>query len=651
MRHAQLLFLVASLAISGCATSRSIPTRWQPIDGRVLDPQNQPIAGVQVRLVDRLVATTDPNGAFAIPLSPRLPRLAVTFDARGYMSTTRVYAPPAPARARSVIVTMFPRAASVAIDAATGATLSFPSGTITIPAGALVDARGTPIDGKVNVSFSSLDITNPRALRSVPGDFTARMRDGTIRNLETFGVFEVFVEDAAGGRANLAPGRTAAVTLQSPKNTRVIAPQVVGLFSFEDTTGRWVEAGQLEWSPSQASFTTVIPNFLTKWNADDPLTMTCIRVQVLGCRCGLPSGVNANLDVAGVTYTSVTSSITDANGFACLDVKRSSPATEEVQVIAQDPATTLPDGNPVILITPNPVLNTSTSDCADCSLCPLVATTHFGMPAFTDAMNAADVNPLDPPTSVARWCQSGLWENGYPFEVQWRPDHMAFVPSGIDNVMQLTLSDYAAASGSPCCHPVNDPNCTACGGEKWASAEYRSRCFYGYGIYEARLKAAKGAGLVTSFFTYTGPTDGTVGENNSYGHDEIDIEILGRPPFTYEINNPNLQCTSSTDTVIQMNYFAKGVGGHEQIDCLPFDASQNFHVYKFEWRDNFITWWVDGVTHPLWTQPRQPNKPWPTQPGRIVANLWASTLVASWIGTFNYTGPQYAEYDYVSYVP
>ena len=43
----------------------------------------------------------------------------------------------------------------------------------------------------------------------------------------------------------------------------------------------------------------------------------------------------------------------------------------------------------------------------------------------------------------------------------------------------------------------------------------------GFGRYEVTIQPARGAGVVTGFFTYTGPHYGT-------RHDEIDIEFLGK---------------------------------------------------------------------------------------------------------------------------
>lgn len=95
---------------------------------------------------------------------------------------------------------------------------------------------------------------------------------------------------------------------------------------------------------------------------------------------------------------------------------------------------------------------------------------------------------------------------------------------------------------------------------KFDCGEYCSTNNYGYGLYEVSMKPAKNTGIVSSFFTYTGPAHGTQ-------WDEIDIEFLGKDT-----------------TKAQFNYFTNGVGGHEKVINLGFDASQGFHTYAFDWQ-------------------------------------------------------------------
>jgi beta-glucanase (GH16 family) len=207
---------------------------------------------------------------------------------------------------------------------------------------------------------------------------------------------------------------------------------------------------------------------------------------------------------------------------------------------------------------------------------------------------------------TGRWHKADGWTNGNPFNVGWRADHVTF--SG--GFMSLRLDTTPCPAG--------------CSGKPYASGEYRTNDDYGYGKYETRFKAAKGSGLVTSFFTYTG----TFGQSS---HHEIDIEILGKDT-----------------TKMQTNYFTGGVGGHEHIVNLGFDAAAGYHNYAFVWTANKIEWIVDDVV--VHTEYAAAGKPLPSQPGRIMVNMWAGTGVDDWLGPFTYPGtPISAKYDWIQY--
>lgn len=222
-------------------------------------------------------------------------------------------------------------------------------------------------------------------------------------------------------------------------------------------------------------------------------------------------------------------------------------------------------------------------------------------PAFLD--DFASYNP-------SLWEKADGWWNGPPFWNGWRADHVEFV----GGLMRLRLDDQ------PC---ATDP--AACSDQPYASGEYRTRNLFGYGRIEGRLKAAKNDGIVTSLFIYTGPSDGNP-------HDEIDVEILGKDP-----------------TKLQVNYYTDGLGGHERLVNLGFDASEGFHTYAIEWSSTDIRWYVDGnLVH----MENGSNGPLPTTRGKIMMNLWPGIGVDDWLGPFTYPGsPIYAEYDWVKYTP
>ncbi|WP_162933016.1 family 16 glycosylhydrolase [Roseovarius sp. EL26] len=126
-----------------------------------------------------------------------------------------------------------------------------------------------------------------------------------------------------------------------------------------------------------------------------------------------------------------------------------------------------------------------------------------------------------------------------------------------------------------------------------------------FGRYEVVVKPARGAGVITGFFTYTGPYYGTQ-------HDEIDIEFLGKDT-----------------TQIHLAWFVDGELYNKFID-LGFDAADRPRMYAFEWEADRLRWYAEGR---LIYEHTSQEGPIPQVPGYLYANLWASDpVISSWSG-------------------
>ncbi|MGW9529925.1 family 16 glycosylhydrolase [Paenibacillus terrae] len=104
-----------------------------------------------------------------------------------------------------------------------------------------------------------------------------------------------------------------------------------------------------------------------------------------------------------------------------------------------------------------------------------------------------------------------------------------------------------------------------CEGKPFVSGEYATNDTYGYGRVEGRLKVAKARGLVTYLFSYT-----------------------------------------------------NGVGSHETVLDLGFDASAAYHDYAFEWSPSAIRWYVDGK---LVHRENGSRGELPSQPGQVKLDI------------------------------
>ncbi|MBR4021906.1 MAG: family 16 glycosylhydrolase, partial [Ruminococcus sp.] len=219
--------------------------------------------------------------------------------------------------------------------------------------------------------------------------------------------------------------------------------------------------------------------------------------------------------------------------------------------------------------------------------------TDYGTPMSTSATMTADFRKGATPLFFA----SDGWENGDPFDCGWYEKNTSLA----NNMLSLTIDkDYT-------------------GKYNYSGAEYRTADHYHYGYYETSMQAIKNDGVVSSFFTYTGPS-----EDNPW--DEIDIEILGKDT-----------------TKVQLNYYTNGVGNHEYMYDLGFDASEGFHTYGFDWQPDHITWYVDGKA--VYTA----YSNIPQTPGRIMMNAWPGRGVNEWLNAFNGKTPLTARYQWVTY--
>jgi hypothetical protein len=159
----------------------------------------------------------------------------------------------------------------------------------------------------------------------------------------------------------------------------------------------------------------------------------------------------------------------------------------------------------------------------------------------------------------------------------------------------------------------------------YSAAEMQSRKKYSYGRYEAIIQPASGSGLVTAFFTYTGPWFGDP-------HDEIDIEFLGKDL-----------------TKVHFNYFRNGKSIQPATFDLPFDAGEAPHLYAFDWRPDGITWYIDGV--PFYaTVPDDPAIP--VSAGKVMFSAWTGKpSMAGWHGQATFRDGSGAQFNCVSFTP
>ena len=227
----------------------------------------------------------------------------------------------------------------------------------------------------------------------------------------------------------------------------------------------------------------------------------------------------------------------------------------------------------------------------------------------------ADFSKGDPGEKVL--FASDGWTNGTVFNTNWSASQLSYA----DGQMHLGLAE--------------NPDGSLETRTQWNGGEARTTYYYGYGDYEVRMKPSTSVGTASTFFLCTGNYDvWPDGTQNPW--DEIDIEFLGKDT-----------------TKVQFNYFADGVGGHEHMYDLGFDASKEFHNYGFRWAENYITWFVDGK--PVYRVNKadvKAGEAFPKTAGRILMNYWAGApgegenTAEGWMGKFEGPDGKTADYEW-----
>jgi GR25 family glycosyltransferase involved in LPS biosynthesis len=143
----------------------------------------------------------------------------------------------------------------------------------------------------------------------------------------------------------------------------------------------------------------------------------------------------------------------------------------------------------------------------------------------------------------------------------------------------------------------------ASGHRLYQSGALTSKQLFGHGRFEAEIRAALGAGLVTGFFLH-----------RDAPRQEIDIELAGNSPRRMLINvyfNPG-------DDGAVMGFGYRGAPCY--VD-LGFDSTLDFHLYAIDWHPGHIIWSVDGMI--VHERVGWDPTPLPHLPMRLHANLWA----------------------------
>lgn len=338
------------------------------ISGHVLDNNRHPVGKVKISLKGKEVAESHDDGLFSVTLAKPESRVALSFATEGYVSNTRVINGKGASNGRTVIV--WPVTQRVTFDSSHELDIEFGASRIRIPANALTGSGGKTFKDRARLEFTLFDVTNPFQRAAASGDYSGRLLDGSIRRLNSFGIFDLSVRDTKGHQLELAKGASATLSIAIPRKLVDHIPKKVGFFDFDMSAGLWLQVGTFQYVPETLTCDGTITRFAdangnTQHNLDEPQDTTCVTVQILNSWNAAPMA-NMTVQAYGAQYTFT--GITNANGFVCLLVQRNASFT--VEAFGQLGGSDYQTITPATFTAPN--FSSGANDCGDPVMCPVL---------------------------------------------------------------------------------------------------------------------------------------------------------------------------------------------------------------------------------------------------------------------------------------
>lgn len=296
------------------------------VEGWVTASDGTPLPGASLSAAGAMT-TSDGDGHFVLEVTAdEGDTIVVEVEAEGYVrSHERIEARDAARNAvRAVLVAQAP---AIPMNSDMGGVVTGMRGArIDAPPAAFMKRDGTPVSGMVEVHLTPFNPADPAEYDAYPGDGLARTEDGELVQLETFGVLDVTVRQ---GDDELTIRDEMGVTVEIPLPDPPPAdpPPTMPLWSFDEEAGVWAEEGTLTLDAQAGIYRGTITH-LSPWNADQPLSATCVKGRVVD-----PDGApvaGAWVLANGIDYLGGSTAVTDQNGEYCVPVRKSST----VEIIA-----------------------------------------------------------------------------------------------------------------------------------------------------------------------------------------------------------------------------------------------------------------------------------------------------------------------------
>ena len=283
------------------------------ITGKVGTDTRDAVEGIMVN-VGKQNAITNGKGEFTLTNVPAGDHVLINFFYNGYSITQKVVQVKTN-RTSYVEAAVIPVSTTQNINPLTGGSVQFAGAKVTFQANSFVDGNGNPYSKTVNVTATYFDPTSKAFLNAFMGEFKGVRNNKSETQIESYGFINVKIMNGTE-MLQIAPGKTAAISLPIPSKLVSRAPQLIQLWYYDEQQGKWFEEGTA--TKTGNNYIGYVSHF-TSWNCDMPTQTSFLKGKVID-GSGNPLS-NAYVRTNGIGYTGSSIIFTDDNGNFTTTVK------------------------------------------------------------------------------------------------------------------------------------------------------------------------------------------------------------------------------------------------------------------------------------------------------------------------------------------
>jgi hypothetical protein len=290
------------------------------VQGFVVLADGSPVAGASVNAGTN-ITITDAKGYFGfhnIQLSKNNGFIKVIKP--GYFTGSRSFLTNSN-RNNQVRIQLIPKQTNGTINPAAGGSVSLPNGmTVILPVNAVIKASdSSAYTGTINVALAWIDPTSTKLAEQMPGDLRGITTAGNENVLESFGMAAVELTGADGELLQITPGKKATLSFVIPASLSAAAPATIPLWYFNESIGRWKQAGTA--TKTGDKYIGEVSHF-SFWNLDIPVPLVNYSTTIVSTSGELMSYTSVVFINASKTMGAL--GITDSVGYLSLKL----PANE-----------------------------------------------------------------------------------------------------------------------------------------------------------------------------------------------------------------------------------------------------------------------------------------------------------------------------------